>query len=58
MNGIANHANLVREDFAILREHVPSRFRALMDQLADEHVALIRLARGQDGDPHEEEEQT
>jgi hypothetical protein len=49
----------VLDDFDLLRHLVPERLRILVDELAHEHVALLRLVDGDAREvPDEEEKMT
>jgi hypothetical protein len=38
------HEQTVLEEFELLREHLPPRLHLVVDELAHEHVTLMRLA--------------
>ena len=50
------HESAVLDEFAILRENLPPRFRIVVDALADEHLALMRLVNGNGTTDHHIEE--
>jgi hypothetical protein len=55
MSVASAHELAALDEFALLRENLPPRFRLVVDTLAEEHLALMRLAIGQD--PHTDEEE-
>ena len=50
MIAVSAHEQAVLDEFELLRHKVPERLRIVVDELADEHVVLLRLCNGDAGE--------
>ena len=56
MIAVSSREQAVLDEFRLLRRLLPERLRIVVDELAHEHVALLRLVDGDTGAVKDEEE--
>jgi hypothetical protein len=57
MIAVSAREQAVLDEFDLLRHLVPERLRVVVDELAHEHVALLRLVDGGAGEVTDDEEE-
>jgi hypothetical protein len=57
MIAVSAREQAVLDEFDLLRHLVPERLRVVVDELAHEHVALLRLVDGGAGEATNDEEE-